>query len=214
MVLAALSIFVWYSFNPFNSGSGLFLGEWVKTPVQAFTEGSYEYSQTGFETVHEELTPQLFEEEMHHAHYPAMFLSLGLTAFAVFFAFLIYYREKISADNLEKRFKGIHTFSLNKWYIDELYNATAIKGTMVVSRLLNWFDANIIDGVVNGSAYVTKFFSYLSDLFDTFVVDGIVNFSAFITGFFGASLRRIQTGKVQTYIIYVVFSIIIILVLI
>lgn len=214
MVLATLSIFVWFSFNPFDSSSGAFLGEWVKTPTQAFTEGSYDYSQTGMQTVHEELSPQVFEEEMHHAHYPAMFLSLGLTGIAVFLAFMIYYREKISADDLERRFKGIHTFSLNKWYIDELYNSTAIKGTMVLSRMLFWFDKYIIDGIVNGSAYVTRFVSYLSKLFDTFVVDGLVNFSAFITGFFGASLRRVQTGKVQTYIVYVVFSIIIILVLI
>lgn len=214
IVLALLSLFVWFSFNPFDSGSGHFLAQWVKTPVQAIGDASYNYPRTGFETVHEELSPEVFNEEMHHAHYPAMILSLSLTALALLLAVLIYGMRKISADNLERRFKWLHNLSYRKWYVDEIYQATFIRGTMIFSRILNWFDAYIVDGIVNGSAKITKFISSVFRLFDTFVVDGLVNFSALITGFAGISLKRLQTGKVQTYIVYVIFSIIIILVLI
>ena len=52
-------------------------------------------------------------------------------------------------------------------------------------------------------------FSKLSGLFDTFIIDGFVNATAFVSGFIGLNFKRIQTGKVQTYIVLVIFSIII-----
>ena len=71
----------------------------------------------------------------------------------------------------------------------------------------------MVDGIVNYSATVTRFVANISGWFDTYVVDGLVNFTAFISGFFGLSFRKIQTGKVQTYIVYVLFSVIILLII-
>ena len=34
----------------------------------------------------------------------------------------------------------------HKWWMDELYNATAIKGTLLLAQGLAWFDGTIIDG--------------------------------------------------------------------
>jgi hypothetical protein len=43
--------------------------------------------------------------------------------------------------------------------------------------------------------------------FDTKVVDGMVNLVAAVSGFFGVLLRFIQTGKVQTYLLFVLFGV-------
>jgi NADH-quinone oxidoreductase subunit L len=82
---------------------------------------------------------------------------------------------------------------------------------MGLSKVLNWFDATIVDGIVNGAATVTRMSSTFTGKFDSIVVDGLVNFMAYLSGFIGLVLRRFQTGKVQTYVVLVVFSLVIIL---
>ncbi|NJD23758.1 MAG: NADH-quinone oxidoreductase subunit L, partial [Melioribacter sp.] len=148
---------------------------------------------------------------MHWAHYPAMFLSLAVAGLGILIAFMFYQWKKLNADKLAEKLKPLYNFSLNKWFLDELYDMTAIAGTLNFSSILSWFDNKIVDGIVNGSATVTRFASRMSGWFDTFVVDGFVNFTAFFSGFVGLSFRRLQTGKVQTYIVFVVFAIIILL---
>ena len=231
VVLSALSLFIWFTPNPFSPDAGWFLGEWVKTPATVVPEEArFEFmktdmaepahgealhaetnghSQEGVEVVHSEM----YQHAMHQAHYPAMILSILLAGFGILLAFFIYQWKKVDPDKLAERFKWPYKFSLNKWYVDELYQATAINGTVGFGKVLYWFDSMIVDGIVNGSAWVTKQISKLGGLFDTYVVDGLVNFSAFLSGFIGLSLRRLQTGKVQTYIVFVVFSVIILLLL-
>ena len=140
-----------------------------------------------------------------------MILSLLMALSGLLLAFLIYQWEKISADKLAERLKPLYKLSYNKWYFDEFYNGVFVAGTLALSRVLAWFDANVIDGIVNGTAAITKSISKFSGTFDNVVVDGVVNFTAYFSGFFGLILRRFQTGKVQTYIIFVVFSLIILL---
>ena len=91
------------------------------------------------------------------------------------------------------------------------FNAVFVGGTLLFAKFLAWFDAAIVDGVVNGSAALTRGFSKFSGKFDSFVVDGLVNFMAYLSGFIGLLFRRFQTGKVQTYLMLVVFSIVILL---
>ncbi|MEO8398237.1 MAG: NADH-quinone oxidoreductase subunit L, partial [Ignavibacteriaceae bacterium] len=74
-----------------------------------------------------------------------------------------------------------------------------------------WFDNKIIDGIVNFSASFTHLLSKLIGVFDSLIVDGLVNLMAYLAGFFGLIFRRFQTGKVQTYIVFVIFSIVILL---
>ena len=126
-------------------------------------------------------------------------------------AFLIYQFKLISADKLEARFKPIHTFLYNKWYFDELYKATAIGGILALSKALSWFDNYVIDGLVNLSSYITRGFSHLIGLFDDYVIDGAVNLVSTFTGFCGSMLRKTQTGIVQSYIVFVLIGILIII---
>jgi NADH-quinone oxidoreductase subunit L len=217
VILAALSVFIWYTPNPIAPDEGMLLKNWIKTPTQVTpVETRFDFmkpsSASEIKEVQGEITHSVeYTETMHWAHYPALFISLVMAGFGMLLAFIFYQWKKVNADKLAEKIKMLYNFSLNKWYLDEAYDKTAVAGTLGISGILNWFDINIVDAIVNGSAYVTRFISKLSGLFDTYVVDGFVNFSAFFSGFLGLAFRRLQTGKIQTYIVIVVFAVIILL---
>jgi NADH-quinone oxidoreductase subunit L len=217
VVLAGLSIFIWYTPNPFSADQGWFFSKWINSPtLYAPNETRFDFMRSETEAInstsHSEITySEVYTEAMHTAHYPAMFLSLFVAISGILLAFMFYHWKKLSADNFAAKFKPLYNFSLNKWYFDELYYKTFVAGTIGLSKMLGWFDQKIIDGIVNGSAVVTTRLSSFIGGFDNVVVDGIVNFTAYLSGFIGLLFRRVQTGKVQTYIVFVIFSIIILL---
>src|ERR1035437_1599272 len=233
VVLSALSIFILYTPNPINADAGLFLGKWIKTPSLAVPQNAtYSFMKTdlaaesktglhkdvisevkkeGIPEGKEIIYSEAYSEAMHHAHYPAMLLSLLVAVTGIIFAFVFYYWKKISADKLAGDIKPFYKLSFNKWYFDEIYDATFVAFTMGSSRFLAWFDNIIVDGIVNGTATVTRMISFFTGKFDNIVVDGLVNFMAYLSGFIGLILRRFQTGRVQTYLVLVIFSLVIIL---
>ena len=214
IILSALSIFIWYTPNPISADAGWFVTDWVSTPQTVVPESSrfdFMIRESG-ETIGEHGIPihsEKYEHAMHWAHYPAMALSIILGGLGILLAFLMYQWKKISPDKLAEKIKRLYNGSLNKWYVDEIYGATFINGTLNLGALLSWFDKWIVDGIVNGTATVTRVFSKISGFFDTYVVDGFVNSTAFVSGFIGLNFKKLQTGKVQTYIVFVVFSILI-----
>lgn len=220
VVLSALSIFFWYTPNPVSPDDGWFTGSWVHTPhtvVPATASFDFMISKESSELEssgenHEVVThSEEYMHAMHSAHYPAMILSILLAGLGILFAFLIYQWKKISADKLAESFDKLKLYkgSLHKWYIDEIYGASFIGGTLKLSSILSWFDKWIIDGIVNGSAALTRYFSKFSGLFDSYVVDGLVNGTAFFSGFIGFNFKKLQTGKVQTYLVLVIFSLLV-----
>ena len=84
-----------------------------------------------------------------------------------------------------------------------------VGGTLALTRVLRWFDNTIIDGAVNGTGWITRGTSFVSGKFDVVVIDGLVNLTAYLSGFLGLVFRKFQTGKVQTYIVFVVFSVLV-----
>ena len=152
-------------------------------------------------------------EAAHTAHTMALVLSIAAATIGILISTAIYYWKKISADDLAARFKGLHKFLWNKWYFDELYNTTAIAGTMLLSRISAMFDLKVIDAVVDGAAKVTVVGSSASGIADNRVVDGLVNWVAKAIGWFGATLREVQTGKVQSYILMALGAVILFYVL-
>ena len=96
-----------------------------------------------------------------------------------------------------------------KYYIDELYSATAIRATVAFSRLNALIDQWMIDGLVNAAGWMTARFSFLNGLIDNYVVDGIVNAIGWITQETARGLRLVQTGRVQNYLLVVFFSVLV-----
>ncbi len=223
IVLSALSIFVFFSFNPFNPDNGWFLKAVEKpasvVPVSQRYGFDQAFNMTNVESASgaaKAATPGIaiptknYEAVMEEIHYPGLALSLALAFLGIFTAFFIYDWKKVDAEKMKQRVLPLYNFLYNKWYIDELYGATAVAGTLFVSRALAWFDSHVIDGIVNGAASLTKLWSSLTGSFDHYVVDGLVNFSAWFTGLLGRGTRKVQTGKVQTYIVFALLGVIVI----
>ncbi len=150
------------------------------------------------------------EHAVHGAHTPAMITSLIVASLGILFAFAMYWKKMVDADRMMERFRPLHTFLMNKWYFDEIYEKwVVIPGLHFTARMMNWFDTYVVDGAVNGVAYVTQLQAKVSGLFDKWVVDGGVNLSAYTVGFFGIMLKKTQSGRIQTYIAFVLVGVVV-----
>jgi len=104
------------------------------------------------------------------------------------------------AEGLAARFRTAHRVLVNKYYVDELYDATVVRGFWATARGLFRFDAAVIDGfLVNGTRHLTVAVSMLSGFFDKYFVDGAVNAVAWVLQRFSRFFRRLQTGLVSQY---------------
>jgi NADH-quinone oxidoreductase subunit L len=138
-----------------------------------------------------------------------MALSLAVALTGILVAWLTYRKGAISADRVAARVPGLHRFLENKWFFDEMYDTFVVEGTHAFTRMLRWIDETIVDGLVNGAGSLTRVTSTVSGWFDRYVVDGLVNAAAWISGFGGLALRKTQTGRVQTYLFFVVVGVLV-----
>jgi NADH-quinone oxidoreductase subunit L len=154
-------------------------------------------------------------EAEHEAepHVPRQ-VELGLMAFSVlvavagiFAAQRFYVTSPEISEQLGERFAGPHKLLSNKYYVDELYNATVINGTFGAGAGLWAVDRTVVDGAVNGAAKLTVVGSWFSSLTDRRVVDGIVNLVGWIVQESSLAFRRFQTGLVQNYARLMLFGI-------
>jgi len=154
----------------------------------------------------------------HAVHDPGLEWTLMVTSVAVaaggaLVAFLIYQRRVLSADTFAAALGGgPYRVLLHKYYLDEIYWAVFGRGVLTLARLGAWFDARVIDGIVNGSATITRGVARLEGRFDDRVVDAIVNRLANGTFALGARVRRLQTGNINTYLYVVVGAVTLVLI--
>jgi len=132
-------------------------------------------------------------------------LMIGITGIMV--AYRFYVRAPEISERLAERFSGAHRVLSNKYYVDELYDATAIAGTMASARGLWVFDARVVDGAVNGTGWMTHFSAWFSHLIDKYVVDGLVNFVGAVLEEGSFVFRRFQTGLIQNYALVMLFGV-------
>jgi NADH-quinone oxidoreductase subunit L len=139
---------------------------------------------------------------------------IGLMGFSVLvalcgigFAWKFYVTSPEISEELAERFGGAHRTLSNKYYVDELYDATVISGTFNAGRGLWTFDRNVVDGAVNGASWVTVVGAWFSGLTDRTVVDGVVNFVGWVVQESSHGFRRVQTGLVQNYAMVMLFGI-------
>jgi NADH-quinone oxidoreductase subunit L len=147
-------------------------------------------------------TPGTGTEEPHMStagELGLMLFSVVLAAIGIAVAWRFYVTKPDIASRLARDYSGAHRTLTNKYYVDELYDATIVRGTLGGGRSLWTFDRAVIDGAVDGSGWVTRFTSWLSHLFDKWVVDGLVNLVGWGTGESSFGFRKIQTGLIQNY---------------
>ena len=128
-----------------------------------------------------------------------MVFSVLVAIAGIYAAYRLYIARPQVADDLKERYAGAHSVLYNKYYVDELYDATFVQGTMKSSSGLWTFDRRVVDGVVNGSGWATVFASWISGLLDRHVVDGAVNLVGRSSQESSFVFRRVQTGLIQNY---------------
>lgn len=136
-----------------------------------------------------------------------MALSVLVAVAGIFAARKFYVVSPEISENLAARWAGAHRTLSNKYYVDELYDATVISGTMASGRGLWTFDRRVVDGAVNGSGWLTLFGSWLSGLTDRTIVDGAVNAVGRLVHESSYWFRRVQTGLVQNYALLMLFGV-------
>jgi NADH-quinone oxidoreductase subunit L len=111
-----------------------------------------------------------------------MIFSVASGLIGIFFAWLMYVAKPAMADSLASSLKLIYTTLYNKYWVDEVYDATIVNPLVGGSRWVLWkgADAGLIDGTVNGVGTVAQ--------------------KA------GGVLRRLQSGNVRSYATWVLFG--------
>ena len=132
-----------------------------------------------------------------------LFMGISVTVATLgwlFAAFLYRTGESTLPARALAAFPGIHRVVFNKYYVDELYAATVLRLTRLVSVVAFWFDRTIIDGLVNLVGFVVRFVANVDGAIDKYVVDGLVNLLAELMLALGRSFRRLQTGRLENYL--------------
>jgi NADH-quinone oxidoreductase subunit L len=137
----------------------------------------------------------------HGTEWALMLTSVAIAFGGWYLARLLYKdaRSPVPRQMLE-RFPQIHRVIFNKYYIDELYNATVIAGSMKLMNILRAFDDLVVDGLVNLVGLLSRIASYISGAIDKYLVDGAVDFLARIILGLGQRMRSLQTGRLQSYL--------------
>jgi NADH-quinone oxidoreductase subunit L len=138
-----------------------------------------------------------------------MAISVGVALVGILIARAMYITRSISADAIAEVADGaVYRLLYNKYYIDEIYGAVFVNGTLLLTRIAAGFDRYVIDVIVDGSAYLTRFVSWVNGLFDNYVIDGIVNRLADGTLGLGSRFRQLQTGSINGYLYVVVVAVV------
>jgi len=177
IVLAIGSVLAGYVGVPHALGGHNNLGAWLEPAFQATNCGQ---PVTTGELAGIALEDCLPGEQAGAEDHAALELSLmavsSLVAFAgIGLATFLWLKRKDIPAQMATQFSGVHQLLLNKYYVDEVYDAIIVQPIKVVSQEGLWrgFDVKIVDGAVNGAGY-------------------------FVSGV-SIVLRLLQNGSVKTY---------------
>ena len=108
-----------------------------------------------------------------------------------------------------RQYGSLYPVFLNKYYVDEGYDFLFVNRAKDAGTGLWKFDAVVVDGAVNGSAWTTVEGALGSGWWDRWVVDGIVKFIGGFIRTMSWPLRLIQTGYVQNYALVMILGLLI-----
>jgi NADH-quinone oxidoreductase subunit L len=132
--------------------------------------------------------PQHAGEVSEHGLELTLMVVSSLVAVAgIAIAAYFFLKNRLAADRVADRFSGLRTLLLDKYYVDEIYDAVIVQPIRIVSESALWkvIDVRVIDGAVNGVAET---------------VGGLAEV-----------MRRVQTGSVRSYAASVFLGVVLIL---
>jgi NADH-quinone oxidoreductase subunit L len=175
IVLAIGSVAAGYIGIPHALGGHNVLHAWLEPAFEARPEAGAATEAVVTPTGEPAAAEETLSAEETALELTLMAVSSAIALLGIGIATVIWWRRRQLATSMARSFAPLHRLLLNKYYVDEIYDATVVQPIHVVSREGLWrgFDVKVIDGAVNGTAT-------------------IVAASA-------AGLRRLQTGSVRAY---------------
>jgi NADH-quinone oxidoreductase subunit L len=170
IVLAFLSVVGGFVGIPASLGGGNAIEQWLD-PV--FERAQIVHSESAH--------PSALVE------YLLMALSVGVAVGGIVLARTWYLRRKDVPGTLSERFAGLYRLWLNKYYVDEVYDAAVVTPIAKGSEKLLW------KGV------------------DVGVIDWCINTGAKMIGLLSRTVRFVQTGLAQSYVFVFVLGVVAIL---
>ena len=150
------------------------------------------------------------EEKTSSIEYLLMFLSVAAAGVGWLLADRAYAKaDKGFAEPIAVMSPPLYKTLLNKYYVDEGYDYAVTGrrkvgdvrlGVMGLGEASSWFDANVIDGAVNGAGWLTRITATFSSWWDKWIIDGIgVNGPAILARMLSYPARLFEWGLVQWY---------------
>ena len=92
-----------------------------------------------------------------HFHWNIAIPSVAIGVVGIVVAAILYLKPKTTADKIANAMPGLYKLSLRKFYIDEIY--VWVTHTVIfnsISQPIAWFDKKVVDGSMDGIAWVTN----------------------------------------------------------
>jgi len=166
------------------------------------------------EASHGALLADLQIPNEHHSHAQAIKVPAGWAAFStaaagLLLATIIYLWRLLNPAEIRQAFpfRQLHSLLWNKWWFDELYWAVFVAPAMFLARQIARFDLGVLDWILHSMAALCRSGARLvGGFFDATVVDGTVDTFASGTWSLGLWLRKIQTGSLRQYVVFIVVA--------
>lgn len=134
-------------------------------------------------------------------------ISLLVAGLGIGLGFLFYVKDPRLPDLWAQRLRPLYNASYNKYWVDEFFGWAVTRRVMDAARAVFTFDSKVVDGLVNGSAWLTRLSSRITGGTDKYFVDGLVNtIAAFIVKLMSPLFRAAQTGFAQNYALVMVLG--------
>jgi NADH-quinone oxidoreductase subunit L len=141
----------------------------------------------------------------HHGKYLVMGLSVLVGAAGIGLGWLVYGRKTMAhadePDPVEVALPAMFRVLNRKWYVDEFYEATAIRFTLVTGEVWRLFDKLVIDGILHGIAWtVWGVAQVVRWVGDEFVINGGFDAGCESVRLSGKEFVKLQSGRIQGYL--------------
>jgi NADH-quinone oxidoreductase subunit L len=194
-----------------ESSSGLLASSVPTVPTEEHDEGSglvaaSPYGDTGFNLA------EAASKSLGHSGAEWLFIIISLVAAVtgMGLGYLFYVRKPSLPDVWAARLRPLYRASFHKYWVDELYGKLFTRRTMDLARGVYAVDSRVLDGAVNGTAWLTRALSRITGGFDRYIVDGLVNGIAnFIGKLMSRLLRAAQTGLTANYALVMVLGLVV-----
>jgi NADH-quinone oxidoreductase subunit L len=149
---------------------------------------------------------EAFERAHAAAHGTVMGLSIAVAGLGIFASWLVFAGPLRKVNFDVGPLKAYGALLRNLYFVDWFITRIVVGIVLFVRLVAGWFDKYIIDGIVNLCGWITRGIAVLSGFIDYRAVDGTVRGVGWLTLAFGQSVRRLQSGRLQEYVVMSVFA--------